>query len=149
MSVLATIRPVGWDLPLFVHVLGAMVLVGAAATGVRAAFVSEPAAAAGWTRRFAYRTFLLAALPAFVLMRVGAEWMRIKEFGSSGVTPHFVIIGYTAADGGGVLLVVGIILSWYALRRGRPRLARVAALVIAVALIGWLVAVWAMGAKPS
>ena len=100
MSVFATIRPAGWDLPLFLHVLGAMLLVGAAATGVRGAFVSGPAQAAGWTRRFAYRTFLLAALPAFVLMRVGAEWMRIKEFGS-GVTPHFVIIGYTAADGGG------------------------------------------------
>ncbi|MGZ4198687.1 MAG: hypothetical protein ACXVP1_00715 [Thermoleophilia bacterium] len=149
MSVLATIRPTAWDLPLFLHVLGAMLLVGAAATGVRAAFVSEPAQAGGWTRRFAYRTFLLAALPAFVLMRVGAEWMRIKEFGSSGATPHFVIIGYTAADGGGVLLIVGIVIAWLAVRRGRPRLAQAAAVVVGVALIGWLVAVWAMGAKPS
>jgi hypothetical protein len=37
VGVLATIRPVGWDLPLFLHVLGAMMLVGAAATRVRAA----------------------------------------------------------------------------------------------------------------
>jgi hypothetical protein len=148
VSVLATIRPGAWDLPLFVHVLGAMVLVGAAATGVRAAFVSGPAAATGWTTRLAYRTFLLAALPAFVVMRVGAEWIRTKEFGS-GVDPHFVIVGYTVADFGGVLLVAGIVLSWYALRRKRPRLTKVAAIVIGVALIGWLVAVWAMGAKPG
>ena len=148
MSVLATIRPGAWDLPLFVHVLGAMVLVGAAATGVRAAFVSEPAAATGWAARFAYRTFLLAALPAFVVMRVGAEWIRTKEFGS-GTDPQFVTIGYSVADLGGVLLIVGIVLSWYALRRSRPRLTKAAAIAIGVALVGWLVAVWAMGAKPS
>ena len=148
MSVLATIRPGAWDLPLFVHVLGAMVLVGAAATGVRAAFVSGPAPATGWAARFAYRTFLLAALPAFVVMRVGAEWIRSKEFGG-GVDPHFVIVGYTVGDLGGLLLVAGIVLSWFAVRRQRPRLTKVAAVVIGVALVGWLVAVWAMGAKPS
>ena len=29
MNLLATIRPTAWDLPLFLHVLGAMALVGA------------------------------------------------------------------------------------------------------------------------
>jgi hypothetical protein len=134
---------------MFLHVLGAMVLVGAAATGVRAALLPDPPRAPGWTRRLAYRTFLFAALPAFVVMRVGAEWMRIKEFGDSGIDPRWVIVGYTAADGGGVLLVVGIVLAWLAARRGRPRLAKAAALVIGIALIGWLITVWAMGAKPT
>jgi predicted benzoate:H+ symporter BenE len=46
-------------------------------------------------------------------------------------------------------LVVGIVLAWLAARRGRPRLAKAAALVIGIALIGWLITVWAMGAKPT
>ena len=33
MSVIASIRPDSWNFPLFLHVLGAMVLVGAAAIG--------------------------------------------------------------------------------------------------------------------
>lgn len=147
-AVLATIRPTNWDLPLFVHVLGAMVLVGAAATGVRAAFTADRAGAGDWTRRLASRAFLLAALPAFVVMRVGAEWIRSKEFGGS-FTPRFVTIGYTTADGGALLLLVGIALAYFGVRRHRPGLSRAAGGVIGVALIGWIVTVWVMGAKPS
>jgi hypothetical protein len=44
---------------------------------------------------------------------------------------------------------VRIALAWLALRRGKPRRTRAAAAVDSVALIGWLVAVRAMGAKPS
>jgi len=145
--VVAAIRPGSWDPPLFIHVLGAMVLVGAAAAGVRAAFATDRSQAPDWLRRFGFRSLLLAALPAFVLMRIGAEWMRIKEFGSAP-TPTWVTIGYTAADGGGFLLVVAIVLAWLAVRRGRPGFARAAAAIAGLALLGWIVTVWAMGAKP-
>ncbi len=148
MTLLATIRPTAWDLPLFLHVLGAMTLVGAAAMGVMTALVSGPPPVLGWTRRLSFRTLLLAALPAFVVMRIGAEWMRINEFGGSGVNPHWLIIGYTAADGGGTLLVVGIVVAWLASRRDSPRLAKAAALIVGLALIGWIITAWAMGAKP-
>ena len=148
MNLLATIRPTAWDLPLFLHVLGAMALVGAAAMGVMTALVSGPPPILVWTRRLSFRTLLIAALPAFVVMRIGAEWMRINEFGSSGPNPHWLIVGYTAADGGGVLLIVGIVIAWFASRRGSPRLAKAAALIVGLALVGWIITAWAMGAKP-
>jgi hypothetical protein len=147
MSLLATIRPSDLDLPLFVHVLGAMVLVGAAATGVRVAFAAGAAqAATSWTRRLAFRTLLLAALPAFVVMRFGAEWIRIREIGDADVS--WVTFGYTTADGGAVLLIAGIVLAWLAARRGRPGLAKAAAIVVGIAVIAWIVTAWVMAAKP-
>ena len=146
--VIATIRPGSWDPPLFIHVLGAMILVGAAAAGVRAAFATDRSQAPVWLRRFGFRSLLLVALPAFVLMRIGAEWMRVKEFGNVG-NPSWVTFGYTTADGGGILLIVAIVLAWIAVRRGRPGYARAAALVAGLALLGWIITVWVMGAKPS
>jgi len=146
--VVAAIRPNSWDPPLFIHVLGAMALVGAAATGVRAAFATDRSQAPVWLRRFGFRSLLLVALPAFVVMRIGAEWMRIKEFGGAP-QPTWLTIGYTTADGGGILLVVAIVLAWLAVRRGRPGYARAAALVAGLALLGWVVTVWVMGAKPA
>lgn len=146
--VMAAIRPGSWDPPLFIHVLGAMILVGAAAAGVRAAFATDRSQAPVWLRRLGFRSLLLVALPAFVLMRIGAEWMRIKEFGDIA-TPTWVTFGYTTGDGGGVLLIVSIVLAWIAVRRGRPGYARAAALVAGLALLGWIATVWVMGAKPS
>ena len=149
MSLIALIRPGDWDLPLFVHVLGAMMLVGAAVAGVSMAFVTSPAGTQEWARRLAFRTFLIVALPAFIVMRFGAEWMRIKEFGEAATNPAWVILGYSTADGGGVLLIVGIILAGIAARRGRPRLAKIAAAIVGLALIGWVITAWAMAAKPG
>ena len=148
MSVFATIRPGNLDLPLFLHVLGAMTLVGAATAGLLAALVTRPPQILAWARGMAFRTFLIAALPAFVLMRVGAEWMRIREFGDSGADPGWLFVGYTAADGGGVLLIACIVLSWLAVRRGSPGLAKAAAIVMGIAIAGWIIAIWAMSAKP-
>lgn len=149
MNLLAIIRPSAWDLPLFLHVVGAMMLVGASVAGVTIALVAGPDGALSWTRRLAFRTFLIAALPAFVLMRVGAEWMRIKEFGGAATNPPWVILGYSTADGGGILLIVGIVIAWLAARRGSPRLAKIAAVVIGIAIVGWVITAWAMAAKPG
>lgn len=145
----AVVRPGDWDLALFVHVGGAMVLVGAAATWVGVAYASNAQPVAGWSRRLALRVALLATLPAFVVMRVGAEWIHGKEFGASGAAPSWVTFGYSAGDGGGVLLIVAIVLAWMAVRRGSPRLAREAAIIMGFAAIAWLVTVWVMAAKPA
>ena len=147
-SFVAAIRPGSWDPPLFIHVLGAMLLVGSAAAGVRAAFATDRSQAPVWLRRFGFRSLLLAALPAFVIMRIGAELIRIKEIGDAS-PPLWVTFGYTTADGGGILLLVSIALAWIAVRRGRPGYARAAALVAGLALLGWIVTVWVMGAKPA
>jgi hypothetical protein len=140
-------RPGAWLLPLFVHAFGAMVLVGAAVTGVRAAFVAE-GGVADWSRRLSFRVLLLAVLPAFVVMRIGAEWIRIEEFGAAG-SPGWVELGYVTADGGAFLVAVSVVLAWRAARRGSRRLALVSAMMMAAAVVVWLVTAWAMTAKPD
>ena len=71
-TLLAVSRPTEWNFPLFVHVFGAMVLVGALLAGA-----SSIAFARGDTRflRLGYWTLLFVGLPAYIVMRVGAEWL--------------------------------------------------------------------------
>ena len=73
---LASIRPDSINVPLFIHVLGAMVLVG----GLLVAATSV----AGRPRRRARAparllTLLAVALPGYLVMRIGAEWIYSKE----------------------------------------------------------------------
>jgi hypothetical protein len=146
----AVIRPDDWNVALFVHVAGAMLTV--------AALLVATAAAAGARRggddtaaltRFSFRTLLLAALPAFIVMRVGAEWIASKEDLDD---PSWLGIGYSASDGGLLLTVIAIVVAWRATKR-RPEAAagvRTAVLVLcAIVLVAYLVTVWAMTAKPS
>jgi hypothetical protein len=153
MMPLAAIRPDSWNLPLLVHVAGAMVLVGALAT-------ASLAMALGWRdqvgvlRRLAYRTLLFAALPAFVVMRVGAAWVSSKE-GWDDVkdTPTWLGIGFITSDAGAVLLVIALILGGLGLRRdavGQPsRLLRASGAIAMLLTVVYLVTVWAMAGKPS
>jgi hypothetical protein len=149
MSMLASVRPDSWNFPLFVHVLGAMVLVGTAAVVVTAEAVSARSEEPGRLRRIAFRTLLLVGVPAYVAMRLGAEWIHSKEFGSSSDDRTWVGIGYIVSDGGAVVVLVSLVLSGFAARTDRDGLAKAAGILMAVALIGWIVAVWAMGAKPD
>ena len=139
MSVLASIRPDSWNLPLLVHVLGAMVLVGSAALGSFAALTSGGATES---------SFLFVSLPAYIVMRIGAEWLYSKEFGSASDDPTWIGIGYITADGGALFLLVTLILSGIAVRRGSTGLTRAAGIVSLIAVVAWLVAVWAMSGKP-
>ena len=149
MSTLAAIRPDSWNLPLFLHVLGAMVLVGAAGLGSVAALgAARNPDESVFLRRLSFRSFLIVALPAYIVMRVGAEWMYSKEFGDSDAELAWIGIGYITADGGALLLLLALILSGIAVRRGSSGLTRAAGILSLIAVIAWLVAVWAMGAKP-
>jgi hypothetical protein len=75
-TILAISRPTDWNFPLFVHVLGAMVLVGGLLTAT-----SSLAFARGDVRflRLGYWTLLAVALPGFIVMRIGAQWIYSKE----------------------------------------------------------------------
>ena len=148
MSALASIRPDSWNVPLMLHVLGAMVLVGGAALGATASLLSARSPEDALLRTLAWRSFLLVALPAYLVMRVGAEWLYSKEFGEGVDDPTWIGIGYITADAGALLLVVTLILSGLAARRGSTRLAQIAGVLSAIAVVAWLVAVWAMGGKP-
>ena len=116
---LAAIRPDDWNFPLLVHVLGATLLVGGLVAAVTALLL-------GWRRdsqfyaRFGFRTLLFVALPAYLVMRIGAEWIYSKENFSEEHEPGWLGIGYITADFGGLLLLLlTIILTGFGVRKLR------------------------------
>jgi hypothetical protein len=138
-------RPDAWELPLFVHVLGAVALVG---TLVVVLAVSAGAARSGdgaaTLSRLSFRTLLLGVLPSYIVMRVGAEWIASEE----GVEEQaWVGIGYITSDIGLLLTLIAIGLAWRASRRGTA--ARAVTVLVAVLLLAFAVAVWAMTTKPD
>jgi hypothetical protein len=145
------VRPDGTSFALFVHVAGAMVLVGGLVTASAAAIV-------GWKdeavalRRFSYWTLLFVAFPGYIVMRVGAEWVFSKEFPSS-YDPTWVGIGYMTADGGGVLLLISLILGGIGIRKSRTGggsgLLKASSVVATLLVAVYVITIWAMGAKPA
>lgn len=153
-TLLAAARPDSWDFPLFLHVLGAMVLVGGLLTG---ACVIAFARGGARSLRLGYWTLLAVALPGYVLMRVGAQWLYAKgpwEDLPEGVDePAWLGIGWIVADVGALLVLIALIVGGIGVRRLRS--GKGAGLVKAAMVISWivlaaaLVAVWAMSAKPA
>jgi hypothetical protein len=130
-------------LPLFLHVLGAMILVGAilAVLVLTVAAWRRPEVAA--LRRAAFRTLLIVAIPAWIVMRVGAEWIYSKEFGSSsGNDPAWVGIGLIAADAGLLVLLVTSGVAFWWNRGGAPLAGRLvgglAGLYLILLAVAWL-----------
>ncbi len=150
MSVLAAIRPDSWNFPLFLHVLGAMVLVGAATTGVFAELVAPATPEPARMRRFAFRTLLFVGVPAYIAMRGGAAWIYSKEFtGSGDDDPTWVGIGFITAEGGGLLFLIALVLAGVASWKSKSGLGKAAGILAGICVLAWFVAVWAMGAKPG
>jgi hypothetical protein len=156
-AILAAVRPDGWSLPLLIHVGGAMVLVGgiaATAAAQLAGWRQSATAEALVLARLAYRSVLFVAIPGWIVMRIGAEWIASKEGLDGSAVPSWVDVGYVTADPGGILLLAAAALAWLGVRRahrGGSRqgwAARVSAGLVTVVLVGYLVAVWAMTAKP-
>lgn len=149
MSLLAIVRPDEWNLPLFLHVLGAMTLVGGLALAASALAGSwRGGQAAG--PRLGYRALLLAALPGWVAMRVSAQWL-LDEQGLEDSEVAWIEIGFVTSEPLLLLLVGATVLSALAARRepGRARrLARIAAVLVGILLAAYVLAVWAMTAKP-
>jgi hypothetical protein len=147
---LAAIRPDDWDLPLFLHVLVAMLLVGGLLTGGTALAIAR-----GQVRllRLGYFSLLVLALPGWILMRAAAEWIYDKQGFTGDDDPAWVGIGFITAEGGGVLLLIALILGGFGVRRvgrgGGSGLMTASAVLALVALVAFLVAVWAMGGKPD
>jgi hypothetical protein len=142
---LALIRPDAWNLPLFLHVLGATVLFGTVGTVTAAGFaIRTHADHRQLLTRVAQRTYLLGVLPAFILMRIAAEWIVGKEFPHGNNEPGWVSVGFIVSDAGAILLiVVGILL---AVRRQRVLLA--VPILTALYLVALGVAWVAMSGKP-
>ena len=147
---LAAIRPDDVDVALLVHVLGAMVMLGGLVTAATAG-VAGWREATGQLQRLAYKTLLVVALPGFVVMRLAAEWVYGEEnLDAVPEEPAWVGIGYITADLGGLLLLVALVLGGIGVRRGGGGALLKTAVVLATVLVAvYVVAVWAMGAKPT
>ena len=146
---MAVIRPDSWNLPLFLHVLGGMVLVGVLVAGAVALLASRRQEHTARLRRFAFRVLLFAGLPVYIVMFVTGEWMSSKEGLGGEDDPAWFIIGIVVSDLAGLLLVVSIVLAAIASWRSRARLGRAAGAVVALTLLLCLVGVWVMTTKPS
>lgn len=151
---LAALRPDEWNFPLLMHVFGAMILVG----GLTAAVI---ALLLGWRRdsalysRLGFWSLLVVAFPGWLLMRIGGQWIESKENFEEGNEPAWLGIGYLTAEGGGLLLLISIILTGIGMRRlrrpdaGSSVLARIGTVLAVLLLIAYVLAVWAMTAKPD
>jgi hypothetical protein len=152
MTVLAVIRPDSWNFPLFLHVLGAMILVGGLLAGA-----SSLGFARGDIRflRLGYWSLLAVSLPGWVLMRAGGEWIASREgWTKKGVpSPTWLDIGFLLADLGGLILLVSLIAGGfgvYRLRAGKGSGLLKTTLVLSIVLLAaYVVAVWAMSGKPD
>jgi hypothetical protein len=149
------IRPDSWNLPVLLHVAGAMALV-ASVTVVAVVFVAgwraaDPAAAAA-LQRFGARTLLFAVLPSFIVMRLAAQWAVSRE-GLDNSDVSWISIGFTVGDLGGLLTLITIILATIGARRSRnggmSTLTKVATGLSMLLLVAFIVVIWAMTTKPS
>lgn len=156
MSVLAVIRPDEWNFPLLLHVLGAMLLVGGLVAAVTALLLGWRRDSA-WYSRLGFWSLLAVAFPAWWLMRIGGQWIYSKEFPEEPDSePAWVGIGYMTGDFGGLVLLVSIILTGIGMRGlgrrsdgGTSVLVRIGTGLATIALLAYLVTMWAMSAKPD
>lgn len=151
MTVIAAIRPDEWNFPLLLHILGAMLLVGATLSGA-----SALAFARGDARllRLGYWTLLIVGLPSYVLMWGAAHWIYSKErLDESPIDSAWITIGFIVAEGGAVLFVAALIAGGIGVRRlssGRGvGLLKATLWMSLILLAAFIVAVWAMAGKPD
>jgi hypothetical protein len=153
IGMLAAVRPDSWNFPLFVHVLGAMVLVGGLVTSA-----SSLAFAKGDVKllRLGYWSLLAVSLPGYVVMRIGAEWIYSKENWDDvpdDLIPAWLDIGYGIADAGALVLLIALVVGGigvYRMREGKGAgLLKVTMVLAFILLAAYVVAVWAMAGKPD
>jgi hypothetical protein len=155
VNAFAVVRPDDWNLPLYVHVLGAMMAVG----GLLLALVYLAAAWRGQSPesfRAGYRALLFGAIPGYVVMRVGAQWIYSKEgLDDLPTDPNWVGIGFGVADLGLLFLLVATITAGIGSRRAvagtqtRTLPIRGSTVLTGLILVAYVVAIWAMTTKPT
>jgi hypothetical protein len=98
----------------------------------------------------------LGVFPAYVLMRIGAQWTESQENLPKEIQDStWLRIGYITADLGALLVIASLIVAAIGLRRRRDGKGSGEGQARAVAIIGgllvavYIVTIWAMSAKPS
>jgi hypothetical protein len=142
----AAIRSGSVDFPLFLHVLGAMLLAGAVGASVVLGIAGWRGERRALLTTLAFRALGLVAIPSYVLMRVGAEWTL--SAGDYDEDAGWVGTGMAVADLGVLLLVLTLLVGWWASRRGGGWQGRVVTVLLSAYLAALAVAWWVMTAKP-
>jgi hypothetical protein len=150
-TLFATVRADEENLPLFVHILGATILVGGLLT---AATILALARGDARSLRLGYWTLLAVSFPGWIIMRVGAEWIYSKgPWDDLPEDPTWLGIGYFAADLGGLILLVSLIfggIGVYRLRADKGSGLLQATMILSLILLAaYVVAAWAMAGKPN
>ncbi len=152
MTTLAVLRPEQWEWPLFLHLVGATLLVGglAAVTATTAAALRHTADRAVLLERVALRTLLLAVWPGLVVTFAGGVWAEGRE----DVDAFWVGVGHTVTEGGALVVLAITLLTWRSARRtgagdARPLSGRLAAVLTPLYLAVLIFAIWAMTTKPD
>jgi hypothetical protein len=150
-------RPDDVNVPLTLHVLGAGLLVGtliAVATAILIGWRTTADGDAVGLTRFGLRTLLLGVFPAYLLMRIGAQWTEAAEDLPEEIEEStWLGIGYITADAGALLIIISMILSGIGLRKlrggGGLGLGRAVGVISLILIAAYVVAVWAMAGKPD
>ena len=138
----ALVRPDSWNFPLFLHVLGAGVLVGALGATV------DHRDSRSRTAEAPCRTIGFLVIPAWALMRLAGGWIESRE--DIPGDPAWIGVGFIVGDAGLLLLVITALIAWRGLRHPeRGWHVRAVAVISGLYLIALFVAMWAMTTKPD
>ena len=104
--------------------------------------------------RLGYWTLLAVACPAYIVMRIGAQWIYSREgWEKLDDDPAWLGIGYIVADVGALLVLIALIVGGIGVRRlrngGGQGLLKASMVIAWIVLAAALVAVWAMAGKPD
>jgi hypothetical protein len=153
-ALFAAVRADEQNFPLFVHVLGASILVGGL---LSAAAIMALARGDARSLKLGYWALLAVALPGWIVMRIGAQWIYSEQgwddLPDEFEEPTWLGIGYFAADLGGLILLVSLIVGGigvYRLRADKGAgLLRATMILALILLAAYVVAAWAMSGKPN
>jgi hypothetical protein len=153
-ALFATVRADEQNLPLFVHVLGATILVGGL---VSASAIMALAKGDARSLKLGYWTLLAVSVPGWIVMRAGAQWIYSEQgwddLPDDFEEPAWLGIGWLTAELGGLILLVSLIvggIAVYRMRAGKGAgLLRVTMILSLVLLAAYIVAAWAMAGKPD
>ncbi len=153
MTALAVLRPEEWEWPLFLHLVGATLLVGglvAALAATAAAWRQTAADRVAVLDTAALRTLLLAVWPGLIVTVAAGIWAEDREDVDAG----WVGIGHLVTEPGALVVLAITLLVWRSSRRARggdaaPLSGRIAVVLAALYLALLIVTIWAMTTKPD
>jgi hypothetical protein len=151
---LSALASVPADIRLYIHIGGAMAFV---ASLVLATFALANAHRRGdqASIQFAFRVLVMAVLPSYVVMRVGAQLALSYEH-LQDAKATWIDIGFIVSEPGLLLIIASVVITGLASRRAKAGTAvagwgalRVATVLTSLLIAGCAVAVWAMTTKPA